>query len=88
MAALVTKLVTGRPKVSDLRLTIVELLQTVEVSGHLLPVDMSIAAWQEFLNLKIPELHDRTICAVAAAYHTAVITNDQEIKTESISTIW
>ena len=77
-----------RLKVADLRLTIVELLQTIEVSEYLLPVDMNFAAWQEFLNLKVPELHDRMICAIAVAHNAGVITNDPEIRAESVHTIW
>lgn len=78
----------GRLKVPDLRLTIVELLQSIEVSEYFLPVDMTLAAWQEFLNLKVPELHDRMICAIAVAHNAAVITNDLEIRAEGVHTIW
>jgi len=78
----------GRLKVADLRLTIVELLQTIEVSEYLLPVDMTIAAWQEFLKLEIAELHDRMVCAIAVAHNATVITNDPEIRVEGIDTIW
>ena len=78
----------GRLKVADIRSTIVELLQTIQISEYLHQVDMTLAEWQEFLNLKIPELHDRMICAVAVANNATVITNDLEIRAESIHTIW
>src|SRR3989304_8300811 len=57
----------GRLKVADIQSTIIELLQTIQISEYLHQVDMTLAEWQEFLNLKIPELHDRMICAIAVA---------------------
>jgi len=77
----------GRLKVADINSTIIELLQTIQMSEYIHQVDMTFAEWQEFLNLKIPELHDRMICAVAVARNATVITNDLEIR-ESIHTIW
>ena len=78
----------GRLKVADIQSTIMELLQTIQISEYLHQVDMTLAEWQEFLNLKIPELHDRMICAVAVANNATVITNDLEIRAEGIHTIW
>ena len=78
----------GRLKVADIRSTIVELLQTIQISEYLHQVDMTLAEWQEFLNLKVPELHDRMICAVAVAHNATVMTNDLEIRAEGIHTIW
>ncbi len=77
----------GRLKVADINSTIIELLQTIQMSEYIHQVDMTFAEWQEFLNIKIPELHDRMICAVAVARNATVITNDLEIR-ESIHTIW
>lgn len=88
LGELIYSALKGRLKVADLRLTIVELLQAIEVSEYLLPVDMNFAAWQEFLNLKVHELHDRMICAIALAHNAGVITNDSEIRAEGVNTIW
>jgi len=78
----------GRLKVGDIHSTIIELLQTIQISEYLHHVDMTLSEWQEFLNLKIPELHDRMICAVAVAHNANVITNDHDIRAEGIHTIW
>ncbi len=77
----------GRLKVADLRLAIVELLQAIEVSEYLSPIDMTLVAWQKFLDLNVPELHDRMICAIALAHDVTVITNDPEIR-GVVQTIW
>ncbi|MGH9923180.1 MAG: hypothetical protein ACRD38_10545 [Nitrososphaerales archaeon] len=45
------------PKASSLN----KFLQTIRISEFVHQVDMTFAEWQEFLNLKIPELHDRLI---------------------------
>jgi predicted nucleic acid-binding protein len=78
----------GRLKVADINSTIIELLQIIQVSEYLHQVDMTLAEWQKFLILKIPELHDRMICAVAAAHGATIVTNDLEIKAEGINTVW
>ena len=78
----------GRLRVADIQSTIMELLQTIQISEYLHQVDVTLAEWQEFLNLKIPELHDRMICAVAVANNATVITNGLEIRAEGIHTIW
>lgn len=77
----------GRLKVADLRLAIVELLQAIEVSEYLSPIDMTLVVWQKFLDLNVPELHDRMICAIALAHDVTVITNDPEIR-GVVQTIW
>ncbi len=87
LGELIYSAMKGRLKVPDLRLTIIELLQAIEVSEYLLPVDMTLAAWQKFLDLKVPELHDRMICAIALAHGATVITNDPEIR-EVVQTTW
>ncbi|MFY3742216.1 MAG: putative nucleic acid-binding protein [Candidatus Nitrosomirales archaeon] len=72
----------GRVKAANLHSTIVELLQALEVSEYLQTVDMSPSAWQEFLNIKLPELHDRMISAIAISNNVSIITNDPEIRAE------
>jgi predicted nucleic acid-binding protein len=78
----------GRLRVRDLHSTIMELLHGIEASEYLLSVDMTLPSWQKFLSLKVPELHDRMICAIAASLNIAVLTNDPEIKADGIRTIW
>lgn len=78
----------GRLKVRDLQSAIVELLHSIEASDYLISVDMSLDSWQKFLNLKVPELHDRMICAIAVSHNAGVITNDPEIRSSGIRTVW
>jgi predicted nucleic acid-binding protein len=78
----------GRLRVKELQPTIIELLHNIEASGYLLLVDMTLDSWQKFLNLNVPELHDRMICAIAASRNAAVVTNDPEIRADGIPTIW
>jgi len=79
----------GRLKVREPLTMILELLDDIESSPHLLPVDMNVDSWRRFLQLRVPELHDRMICAVALAYSAdSILTNDPEIAGSGVKTIW
>jgi len=65
-----------------------EVLHLVSTSGYITPVDMDFRSWEEFLTLKVPELHDRMICAIAKSKGAIIITQDEEISNSGIRTLW
>ncbi len=79
----------GRLKASDPKSLIMETLISLDASKYVDFVPMDIEAWEEFLALDIPELHDRIICATALSRNAKIITNDEEIrKNKRLVTIW
>ncbi len=66
-----------------------EVLDLIWASKYIQPVDMGMATWEVFLELNIPELHDRMICALAKAEKATIITSDEDIlKNERVESIW
>ncbi len=65
-----------------------EVLHLIETAGYIEPVDMDFKAWEEFLILDIPELHDRMLCAIAKSRGAVLITPDTEIRRKGIQTLW
>jgi hypothetical protein len=79
----------GRLKVSDPRATIAELLGDLQSSQFLRPVGISSAAWEIFIDSRVPELHDRLIYSTAVtAEADAIITNDPGIIASAYPTTW
>lgn len=79
----------GRLKLRDPSAIIAEVLDDIQSSTYLHQAEMSLEAWQHFLSLRIPELHDRMICCIALANSIdSIITNDPEIASSGIKTIW
>jgi predicted nucleic acid-binding protein len=79
----------GRLKVSDPKSMIMEFLISMSASGYMDFVGMDLDCWEEFLQSKIPELHDRLICAIAKSRDAAVITNDMDIMERGgIEVVW
>jgi predicted nucleic acid-binding protein len=79
----------GRLKVSDPRAAITELLSDLQSSPFLRPVGMSSAAWEAFIDSRVPELHDRLIYSTDVTNEAdAIITNDPEIIASAYPTIW
>ncbi|UCE36520.1 MAG: PIN domain-containing protein [Thermoplasmata archaeon] len=79
----------GRLKTSNPKSLIMEVLISMDSSKYIDIVGMDYTAWEEFLALDIPELHDRMICAIAKSKDAQVITNDEEVgKNKTIRTIW
>ena len=79
----------GRLKVSDPRATVAELLSELQSSQFLRPVGISSAAWEVFIDSRVPELHDRLIYSTAVSNEAeAIITNDPEIIASAYPTIW
>ena len=87
IAELIYVSMKGRIKTQDPKATLLELLGDMEVLSYLEQKDMNHYAWRIFLDLRVPELHDRLICAVALANNAeAIITNDDEMA--GLKTIW
>jgi predicted nucleic acid-binding protein len=80
----------GRLKAQDPLAAITELISDMESSSYLVSVDMGTADWKIFLELKVPELHDRMICAMSLRHSAkSIITNDLEIQKEGrTTTVW
>ncbi|MFQ6136356.1 MAG: PIN domain-containing protein [Candidatus Hydrothermarchaeales archaeon] len=77
----------NRLKTVNSEAVIREVLLTVETAGYITPVDMDMTAWGHFLELDIPDLHDRMICAIAASKNALVISPDEEIS-RHVETVW
>lgn len=77
----------NRLKAEDPTATIKEVLRLVETSGYLRTIDMDAASWEEFIELEVPELHDRMVCAIAKAKNMAVITPDRDIA-KGVKVVW
>ncbi len=79
----------GRLKIKNPKSFIMEVMISLNTSQYIDIVAMDFESWEEFLNLDIPELHDRMICSIAASKDAAVITNDEEIrKNRALDVIW
>ena len=79
----------GRLKTSDPKAFMMEVLISLEASRYFSIVGMDTVAWEEFLELDLPELHDRIIGSVALSNEAAIITNDKEIrKSKALETVW
>src|SRR5438046_7173028 len=64
----------GRLRASNNRSLVDEVLDQIRASGYLVLSAMSAHAWDLFLDLEIPELHDRMIAAAAWARSLPVVT--------------
>lgn len=78
----------GRLKVPDPEATIREVLRMIETSDYLTAVDMDMASWSIFIDLDVPELHDRMVGAIARSKNIPVITPDKEMTKSSVDVIW
>jgi predicted nucleic acid-binding protein len=79
----------GRIRARDPRATIRELLDEVFQSAYLRQSSMTREAWICFLENEIPELHDRIIYSIAVASRSSgILTNDEELKSSGVKTIW
>ncbi len=79
----------GRLKASDPRAVVRQLLDEVHASSHLRLAPMNEAAWDRFLESGASELHDRMISSLASAHGAVgIITNDDELKSADLATIW
>ena len=71
----------------DLRLK--EVLHQLSASGAFTVTSMPPEAWEVFLDLKIPEMHDRLIASEAVARKLTLLSNDPVFgQVENLTTIW
>ncbi|MFX0139744.1 MAG: hypothetical protein ACFFDN_39255 [Candidatus Hodarchaeota archaeon] len=64
------------------------IFEVIRGSRSILLADMKLNCWFIFLDLDIPELHDRMIFALHLSYQSlAILTNDPEIQKKT-NTIW
>ena len=66
----------GRLHVPHPRVVVEEVLDQIRAAGHITLSSLPPAAWDVFLRLEIPELHDRTIASDAIHRGLPLITND------------
>lgn len=79
----------GRLKASNPKSFIMEVLISLSACQYIDFVGMDTEAWEEFLGLDTPELHDRMICSIALCKDAILLTNDEDIKKNgSIETMW
>lgn len=79
----------GRMRTPSPRAVVDEVVNQIRASGYLILSSLPPAAWDWFLNLEIPELHDRIIVADAMHRGLPLITNDRSAKAvEGLRTLW
>ena len=79
----------GRIKLAHPRATVEEVLNGVRGTGYIQTCALGPAGWAAFLDLQIPELHDRMIGAVAASRALPLVTNDPAFRAiPSVKLIW
>ena len=79
----------GRLRASNVRSLMDEVLDQIRASGYLVLSAMSAHAWDLFLDVEIPELHDRMNAADALARSLTVVTNDPAFSSvPGLRTMW
>src|SRR5207253_6930745 len=79
----------GRLRASNARSLLDEVLDQIRASGYLALSAMSAHAWDLFLDLDIPELHDRMIAADALSRSLPTVTNDPPFSSvPGLRTVW
>ncbi len=66
----------GRLKSTRPELKVRDVLHNLSASGAFTISGMTLGAWETFVDLHIPELHDRMIAAEAIARDVTLISND------------
>ena len=79
----------GRLRVSNSRAVVDEVLDQIRASGYLVLSSLSPDGWDVFLDLEIPELHDRMIAADAVRRKLPLVTNDPAFSAvPGLRTVW
>jgi len=79
----------GRLAIEDISVVENQILQELETASYFNFISLDFQAWKRFLELDIPELHDRMIAAAFVKDdHIAVLTNDEKIIDTGIACIW
>ena len=87
LAELAYNIMKGRIDMKDSFATVQEVITNLRSANYIQVVEFTTDTWKEFFQLKIPELHDRMIAAVAVSLKAPVITKDAEIASQ-VPTIW
>jgi predicted nucleic acid-binding protein len=79
----------GRLRSTRADLKVRDVLQNLTASDAFTVSGMTAAAWETFVELKIPEMHDRMIAAEAIARRLALISNDTAFdEVPSLVRVW
>jgi predicted nucleic acid-binding protein len=79
----------GHLKKGDPRSTVEEVLDTIRGSGYIALSSLGPSGWGRFLELDVPELHDRMIAADALSRGLPLVTNDPELfSVPGLSCVW
>jgi predicted nucleic acid-binding protein len=79
----------GRIRAADPRALVEEVMDQIRAARHIEVSCLSEAAWEAFLDLEIPELHDRMIAADAVAREVPLITHDPSFsRISKLEVVW
>ena len=79
----------GRLKLENPRAAVEEIVDQLKAAGYIELSHLGPLGWDVFLDLDVPELHDRMIVADAMSRRVPLITNDIEIRgTVGLETVW
>ena len=79
----------GRLRVPDPRASLDEVVSGIRAASYIALSHLPPDAWGRFLNLEIPELHDRLIATDALHRGIPLITNDPEIvNVPGLRSVW
>jgi len=79
----------GRLRTPNPRAIVEEVLDAVRESGYLVLSPLPLPAWDRFLELKVPELHDRMIAALALHASLPLVTSDPSFDSVvGLNTVW
>lgn len=79
----------GRIRSPNPRAVVEELLDQIRASDYLTLSPLPLPAWDRFLELEIPELHDRMIAAMALQSGLPLITSDEGFRSVAgLRTVW
>lgn len=79
----------GRIRVPNVRGVLDEVVGQIRASSYLTLSSLTPAAWDVFLELDLPELHDRMIAADARQRGLPLVTNDAAFgRVAGLRTIW
>ena len=79
----------GRLKIENPRSVIEEVVDQIKAADYIELSHLGPLGWDIFVELQVPELHDRLIVADALSREAPLITRDAEIRgTPGLTTIW